>query len=164
MHQIHRRFSRWHLTFLSFFGRDLPERVCHGDELTTFVRTPDDVVRSTNRVRFERLMPRRINGRLETSVCRSTTLSPTAVWAICAAHVDPALPKGPACGRGIGPAWCILRETGLYVHCDGVPHPYHANILGWYDEPGAQVKDIKHHWKAAAQRMAAYFPYTARPS
>ena len=149
--------------FRSFIGRGrLPEDVCSAEEITTYVKTTRDVDKTTNRVREAVFLPRRIRGRLETSVCRSATLNAAAVWAVCSTHVDPRLPK-PMIGRGIGPAWSIIRDTGLHMHGDGHPHPYHANILGWHDEPGKPDNEIKHNWKHVAQRIAAHFPYTARP-
>lgn len=162
--KIHRQFSKWLLTFQHSLSSKLPERVCREEEITSFARSlRRDVNQQTWRIRPERFYPRRgPTGQWETSVCRSTTLTAQQVWELCTKHFDPSLSK-PAIGRGIGPASCIVQEHGLYMHGDGNPHPYHANILGWRDEPGRDEKDLKHYWMHAAQRIASNFPYVARP-
>lgn len=100
------------------------------------------------------------NGRLETSVCRSTALTEAQVWAICARHFDVHAPK-PAIGRGEGPASAVFVE-GLSFDADGIPYPEHANIIGWHNDPGKPESELKHFWMDRAQRIAAKFSYKPR--
>lgn len=61
----------------------------------------------------------------------------------------------------MGAAQAILNEK-LAFDGNGVPYAEHADIIGWYEEQGREDNDIKHHWKSAAQKVAAKFPYEAR--
>ncbi len=92
-------------------------------------------------------MPRRKdknkNARLETSVCRSQSLSDTQVWEICAAHFDLFAPT-PAIGRGVGPA-SVVFDVDLGFDADGKPYPEHANIIGWYDSIDTPDDELKHY-------------------
>ncbi len=129
--------------------------------LTSFVTQPDQVVRST--IHYSRLIPRRNkdkNGRLETSVCRSTALSEAQIWAICSNHFD-VRARRPAIGRGVGPASAVLAEQ-LSFDADRNPYPEHANIIGWHDDPGKPASELKHFWMDKAQRVAATFSYKPR--
>jgi hypothetical protein len=107
-------------------------------------------------------MPRRnpANKRLETSVCRSSTLTEAQVWGICSAHFDVYAPK-PAIGRGVGPATAIFAEK-LAFNADRKPYPEHANIIGWQDDLNKPDNELKHFWMDQAQRMAQKFSYEPR--
>jgi hypothetical protein len=162
LHAIQRQFSIWHFLLRSCFGSLLlPSRVCGCEELTTFVVSRKHVNWETGFVREEHFHPRRVANRLETSVIRTTALNATTVWDICTQYFDPRQ-RHAAIGRGIGPARVVFEQDGLSFDPDGIPHPTHANIVGWRDEPGRPEKEIKHHWKHAAQRIAAKFPYEPR--
>jgi len=131
--------------------------------LSSFVFRENQVVHKTNTIHYTRLMPRRNNnrnGRLETSVCRSTTLTEVQVWAICSHHFDVHAPR-PAIGRGEGPASTVFAET-LSFDADAVPYREHANIIGWHDDPGRTDSELKHFRMDKAQRMAAKFLYKSR--
>jgi hypothetical protein len=86
------------------------------------------VVKKTNTLHHTRLMPRRNRetGRLETSVCRSQSLSEAQVWQICTAYFDVHAPK-PAIGRGVGPSEAVFK-VNLYFDADGKPYPEHATL------------------------------------
>jgi hypothetical protein len=135
------------------------------ERLSRFAHTPRDVeTRAVQRhLKPVRLMPRR--GResrvLEVSVCRSASLTPDAVWAICAEHLDPHLPS-PAAGRGIG-VGAAIADAGLHLDCNGVPYAEHANIVGWHEVPGIPDEELKSFWKATAQQIAPAFAYVPRP-
>jgi hypothetical protein len=141
--------------------------VCGCEELSLFCRKDDVNKQAKERqnwfVRDTAFYPRRINGRLESSICRSTAVQPAELWAICTEYFDAyQRPSNHAIGRGIGSAQAIYDE-GLGLHSDGIPHAYHANIIGWHDEAGKEPKEIKHHWMHAAQRIAAKFKFDPRP-
>ena len=109
-------------------------------------------------------MPRRKNkekkGRLETSVCRSQTLSESQVWAICSKHFDAFAPTS-AIGYGRGTAQAVLG-VNLGLDADGVPYPEHANIIGWDDFFDKPDSELKHFWMEKAQKMAKSFDYFPR--
>jgi hypothetical protein len=46
-----------------------------------------------------------------------------------------------------------VRDASLELDADANPHPYHANIVGWHDEPGTFARELEHHWIHAAQRL-----------
>ena len=108
------------------------------------------------------MMPRRNDdGRLEVSVCRSTGLSDKDVWNICTEHFDPHVPSR-AIGRGVGTADVVLAE-GLTFDPNGKPYPEHADIVGWYEQPGVPDEELKSSWRDKAQRLAPHFRYVPRP-
>src|SRR6266513_977022 len=141
----------------------LPSDVRPSEALSTFVTRIDQVNRKTNTIRHNRLMPRRNkrkNDRLETSVCRSASLSDAEVWAICAKHFDTAA-RDRAIGRGVGPASAVFG-VDLKLEADGIPYREHANIVGWHDSPGIPDNELKHFWMEKAQIMAPGFKYVPR--
>ena len=107
-------------------------------------------------------MPRRNSTikRLETSVCRSGTLTKAQIWNICSSYFDAYAPKR-AIGRGVGPASAVFAE-GLAFDPDGKPYPEHANIIGWQDDADKPDNELKHFWMDQAQRMAKKFLYMPR--
>ena len=132
--------------------------------LSTFVFRLDQVVKKTNSIHHSRLLPRprdkRADGRLETSVCRTSELTEAQVWEICSEFFDRHAPK-PAIGRGVGAAVAVIG-VGLSFDADGVPYPQHANIIGWYDAADRSDGEMKHFWMDQAQRMAPHFHYVQR--
>ena len=130
--------------------------------LTSFVFRPDQIDKKTKTIHHTRLVPRRnpANKRLETSVCRSSTLTEAQIWDICSAHFDAYAPK-PAIGRGVGPASAVFAEN-LALDPDGKPYPEHANIIGWQDSADKPANELKHFWMDQAQRMAKKFSYMPR--
>jgi hypothetical protein len=135
------------------------------ERLSRFALTSRDVETraAQHHLKPVRLMPRRhaATGRLEVSVCRSGQLSPDAVWAICAKHLDPHVPK-PAVGRGVGPGGAVA-DAGLGLDCNGVPYAEHADVVGWHEVPGVPDDQLKSFWKATAQQIAPAFSYVPRP-
>lgn len=142
--------------------RPLQSDVQPSESLSTFVFRIDQVDKKTNTVRHTRLMPRRNkdSGRLETSVCRSETLSDIQVWVICSAYFDTLAPR-PAIGRGVGTAR-IVFDVNLGFDADGKPYPEHANIVGWDDSIDKPDNELKHFWIDKAQKMAPSFKYLPR--
>ena len=130
--------------------------------LTSFVVLPEQIDKKTNTIKPTRLSPRRnpTNKRLETSVCRSSSLTEAQVWEICSAHFDVHARK-PAIGRGVGPASSVFAEK-LTFDPDGTPYPQHANIIGWHDDADKPDNELKHYWMDQARRMAKKFSYTPR--
>jgi hypothetical protein len=132
------------------------------ESLSTFVTKTNQIVKKTNTIHHSRLIPRRNknkNGRLETSVCRSQSLSDSEIWAICSAHFD-VHAQAPAIGRGVGPAKAIF-DCELGFDADGNPYAEHANIIGWYDAAKPD-NELKHFWMDKAQKMAPTFRYLPR--
>jgi hypothetical protein len=135
------------------------------EPLSSFVTRTDQINKKSNTIRHTRLIPRRSKNerrRLETSVCRSQSLSEIQIWALCSQHFDH-FSQRPAIGRGVGPARAVF-EVGLTIEADGIPYPEHANIIGWYDSVNKPDDELKHHWMDQAQRMAASFIYLPRLS
>jgi len=130
--------------------------------LTSYLFRPDQIIRVTKTIHHSRFMPRRKhkNERLEVSVCRSSTLTEAQVWTICSTYFDVHAPK-PAIGRGVGPAAAVFAEE-LAFDADGIPHPEHANIIGWHDAVDKPDDELKHFWMAKAQRLAKQFLYMPR--
>ena len=140
--------------------------VSTNESLTSFVFRPEHVVRKSQpqTIHPSRLLPRRnrITQRLETSVCRSTDITETRIWEICATYFDPHAPK-PAIGRGNGPASVTYAEA-LHFDADGIPYAEHANIVGWHDSPNTPDTEQKHFWMNQVQRIAPEFHYSPRPN
>jgi hypothetical protein len=131
-------------------------------EISRFIREPDEVFAATSAIKPRRLIPTRNTktGRLELSVCRTSGMASTEIWAICAANFD-AMQRHPAIGR------CAANEAVVYgasldIDTDGKPYPQHANIVGWHDVPGQPEKEIKHLWKNQILLMAPHFKFIAR--
>lgn len=107
-------------------------------------------------------MPRRFGSRLENSVYRTGGLAEAEVWAICHKYYeDPA--KLLARGRGDGLAKYILA-AGLSFDPNGIPHPRHADILGWHDDGEAADRLTKSHWMLTAQKFAGEFEFIPKPT
>ncbi len=125
--------------------RRLRSDVQPSELLSIFVLRANEIVKKTNTIHHSRLMPKRKGRkkeeRLETSVCRSQTLSQPELWSICSAHFDVYAPK-PAIGRGVGLASAVF-DVGLGFDADGKPYPEHANIIGWYDSLDKPDEELK---------------------
>lgn len=106
-------------------------------------------------------MPRRFEARLETSVYRTTELSDVELWQICETYYEK-LANLTAKGRGDGSAQSVL-DAGLSFDPNGVPHPRHADIVGWHEATNMEDKEMKHHWMNAARKFAGEFSFKARP-
>jgi hypothetical protein len=133
------------------------------EEISSFIVHSSDIQLTTNSIRHTRLMPRpnKGTGRLETSICRSSGLSETEFWGICAKHFDMFSQK-PAIGKGTAIAGTIYAEK-LEFDPNGIPYPQHADIIGWHVSPGVPLEESKHFWMAKAQRMAPHFKFFPRP-
>jgi hypothetical protein len=99
---------------------------------------------------------------METSICRSSTLTETQLWRICRGYFDCHAPK-PAIGIGVGKASVVYQE-GLDFDPNGVPYPEHADIIGWDSDPSIPEEERKHAWMAKAKQMAPSFQYLPRPA
>lgn len=132
------------------------------ERLSTFIRATRHVDRKTNRIRPEAFMPRRFSGRLETSIYRTIGLKEVEVWLLCkTCYEQPA--KLSAYGRGDGSAKHI-RAAGLTFDPNGIPHPRHADILGWLDAGASADRSTKSHWMITAHRFAGEFEFVPKPS
>jgi len=60
-------------------------------------------------------------------------MSREEVWAVCANYVDNHSAGRVAKARGSCTVK-IIADVGLYVELDGVPHPAHADIVGWPEQ------------------------------
>ena len=140
-----------------------PTAVKENEEISCFIVHEKDRVKSTNTIRYNRLMPRRNskNNRLEVSICRSSSLSEAALWNICSRYFDSSQ-QHPAIGRGISETKFVFSEN-LYFDADGIPYPEHANIIGWQDSPSTPDDELKNNWMYQAQAMAAHFHFYERP-
>lgn len=122
------------------------------EEIATFIRTERHLNKATKRIRAEALLPRLINGRLETSICRCRDIERSRVWLIAEQHFEHP-PDLLAKAIGFGPAQEIYAVK-LQFDPDGIPYSRHANIIGWNAAPLE-----KHAGKLQAQKIAAYFTY-----
>jgi hypothetical protein len=143
-------------------SRQLPAEVQPNEFLSSFVLVPEQIDKKRNTIKPTRLIPRRnpANKRLETSVCRSSSLTDAQVWEVCSVYFDVHARK-PAIGRGVGPASAIFAEK-LAFDADGKPYPEHANIIGWFDAAEKPDNELKHFWMDQAQRIAKHFLYIPR--
>jgi len=97
-------------------------------------------------------LPRWINGRFETSVCRSSGITHAAIWSIAQKHFErPPTQITKAIGFGRADK---VYEAQLLFDADGKPYSRHANIIGWNAAPLE-----KHAGKLQAQKIAAHFTY-----
>jgi len=133
------------------------------EDINRFVVHSSDIQKSTTSLHYKRLLPRRnkSTGRLETSVCRSKTLTEKEVWAICTNYFD-TYSQAPAIGEGIAKA-SVVYAAGLNFDPNGKPFSQHADIVGWYDDPRLPDDEAKHFLMDKAQKMAPHFKYSPRP-
>ena len=136
--------------------------VTPSEELTTWVRQ-HDVALPAGVVKYSRLMPREIEGRLEASVCRSSGLEEAGIWQICSEHFDPFNIGKPAIGRGVGPA-SVVYDQAFSLDPNGDPYPQHADIVGWSNDPNTAYEDKRQWWMIKAKLMAQHFRYVNRPA
>lgn len=133
------------------------------ERISTFIRTSRHIDKKTGCVRPEAFTPRRFNSRLEYSVYRTRGLGEAEVWEICRKYYEePA--NLTARGRGDGLARHVLA-AGLSFDPNGVPHPRHADVIGWRDEGEAadrQLAKPKSHWMITAQRFAGEFGFVPK--
>lgn len=80
------------------------------------------------------------HGRL--SVYWTTGVSEEEIWQICATHVAPLFGKVPVARADINSLHVYAEE--LTVNVTAVPHPRHADILGWsVDSTKRRLQAIK---------------------
>lgn len=135
--------------------------------IASFVLRENEVIKSNisfNHIRYTRIMPRRNKKtkQLETSVCRTDTISDSELWTICSIYFDRPAPV-PAIGSGTAKARVVYAER-LEFDPNGIPYPQHANIIGWNDEQALPDDEKKNLWMDKAQRMAPHFKFRSRPS
>lgn len=124
--------------------------VAAAERLSRYLPRKKSVVSLANkRVKYSAFLPNS-NGR--TSVYRTEALSEDEIWQLAATFVAPEI--GDVAARGDVSSE-VLPSLGLSLDPDGVPHPRHANIIGW---PGAKEAQKV---KALVLESAAHF--VARP-
>ena len=138
-----------------------PDVVAADEVISAYVRNKKQVYAETGAVKHEVLMPRRFNGRLETSICRTVGLGSAQFWKLCEEHYDSKAPT-PAVGHGVGVASAVTVE-GLSFDVDRDPHPWHANIIGWPDPADVPIDERKHFSMSVAQKIAKKFKFQPRP-
>src|SRR5262249_41181903 len=99
-----------------------PDVVAADEVISAYVRNKKQVYAETGAVKHEVLMPRRLNGRLETSICRTVGLQSLQFWQLCEDHYDSKAPT-PAIGHGVGTA-SVVTDEGLAFDVDRDPHPW----------------------------------------
>lgn len=97
-----------------------------GEQLSRFIVERSKIRPSDNTVKFNAFIPP-TNGRL--SVYWTTNLPAVEIWAIADQHVGPALGKHVIARAEIN-SLDVYAEN-LAVDLTGVPHPRHADIIGW---------------------------------
>ena len=100
-----------------------------GEELCRFLTKKDHYSVEKQVVRHTAFHPPR-DGRL--SVYSVTNCPDAEVWAIGDAHVAPA--RGPILGQALVNSLIAYNEASLAVELTGIPHPRHADIIGWHAE------------------------------
>lgn len=132
----------------------LPRKVSKSEEISRFVFDTTHVYADGN----PKPTAFKPNRSLETSVYRTSGFSPSEIWGVCARYVDDIRPdKKSALGRAVVPVEAIAGASPLYIKALFLPHPRHAEILGWKDgwESGN---------KALAQILADESTYYTRPN
>lgn len=105
-----------------------------GEVLSRFLTQPGNhFVPTTGRVRYAAFLP---NKGLQTSVYRISGLTDEDVWSLGDLFV--AGPLGTRIAARADIEVTIVVNCGLAVDPDGVPHPGHANIVGWPELRSAQ--------------------------
>jgi hypothetical protein len=134
----------------------LPETVDPSETITRFIHSSQHFAASTGRVKAAAIGPatNKLTDRLETSVYRADGASLDELWAICADHVDDAQNGRVMKARGTCRAETILNSS-LSFDADGIPHPRHANLVGW--------PIPKHEWKIIQQKIADAMTLDVRP-
>lgn len=84
-------------------------------------------------MRYAALLP---NKALQTSVYRTEGLSSAEVWKIGDDLVGTPLGRPIPARADVGAN--IVYDQGLAIDPDGIPHPRHANIIGWPGSRSAQ--------------------------
>lgn len=108
--------------------------------LSRFLTQPKNHFTPTaGRVRYAAFLP---NKALQTSVYRTEGLSPAEVWKIGDDLVG--TPLGRPIPARADVAAKIVYDLGLAIDPDGIPHPRHANIIGWpASRPAQKLLAIK---------------------
>lgn len=164
MEWIRVRFGRSRVTSKdSTHSEGISPAVQPNELVAYFIRVPKHIDRKTGGIRPQALMPRRVEAthRLETSVYRTSGLSEGEVWEICRVWYE-LIGGVTAIGRGEGRARSVT-EANLDFDADGKPHPRHANIIRWEDDPSKSKEQLKHFWMQAAQKFAPGFQYIEKP-
>ena len=134
----------------------LPRHVEAHESITRFIYSAHHFAATLGRVKSPAIAPslNKTSGRLEASVYRADGLLPTALWAICAAHVDDQANNRVMKARGTCKAEAML-SCALSLEADGMPHARHANLIGW--------PVPKHAWKNIQQKIADAMSLEIRP-
>lgn len=108
-----------------------------------------DVRKSDGSVRGRTYLP---SAARRLSVYRTDDCSPEELWTIYARHVEPQRPDSVGTARLQAARVYSMR---LGFEPDGIPHPRHANVVGW-PEDANQVK-------ALAAELAVASEFLKRP-
>jgi hypothetical protein len=119
----------------------LPAEVGPGERLSRYVFTKSHLKKSRGCLSPEAFTPP--NTPREISVYRTDGCSEQTIWELADKHVTPhRRDHKPAKGRGDLEAQ-IVFDHQLRVIPHPIPHPRHANIVDWPDEPGSSLELLK---------------------
>jgi hypothetical protein len=119
--------------------------VAETESVTRFLFHSSQFAKMERRVRAPAIASLRHpgTGRLELSVYRADGATASELWGICEVHVDNKATARVAKARGTCLAGTFSDE-GFSFDPDGIPHPRHANVIGWRDDiPKHELKNIQ---------------------
>jgi len=102
-----------------------------GETLARYITDPKQIRPSDNTIRHYAFMPPKVTKRL--SVYYVSNITETEIWKIGNDYVAPS--RGKIIARADLNSR-VVYETELSVDLTGKPHPRHADIVGWSEEPG----------------------------
>lgn len=110
-----------------------------GEDLCRFLTSKDHYSVQKHVVKHTAFHPPRDN---RLSVYWVTGIADDEVWAIGDAHVAPQ--RGPILGLAAFNSLRACYECDLRVEVTGVPHPRHADVIGWsVDKQRARLQALK---------------------
>ena len=129
----------WRLIFPE--PEQLPAEVSSGERLSRYVFTKRYLKKTTDRLSPEAFTPHKTSR--ETSIYRTDGCSEENIWELSEKYVTAYRPDHKsALGRGDLTAQVVFDQK-LNVVPHPIPHPRHANIVGWPDEPGSELELMK---------------------
>ena len=129
----------WRLIFPE--PEQLPAEVSFGERLSRYVFTKQYLRKTKDRLSPQAFTPPKVIR--ETSVYRTNGCSELNIWELSDKYVTPnRSDHKPALGRGDLAAQVVFDQQ-LRVIPHPIPHPKHANIVDWPDEPGSALELMK---------------------
>lgn len=118
----------------------LPGAVADAEGITRFLVWGNQFAASTGRVKPPALMPHANpqTGRAETSIYRTDGLPAEAIWRLGYQFVENIVAGRRIRARGFAAA-SIVTGQSLQFEANGVPHPRHADIIGWPNAKDARL-------------------------